>query len=174
MAPTPKCKVSTCSHSKTNNKDLAFHKFPSNDPQTCALWIRACQQTENFNAKFAYLCEDHFVPSNYAGDGVNTNIKRKILKRGALPSRNLPGAKYTLVNQATKFHSPQLLSGPSQCCSNCKSNDTQFYCGKCLVNLCLQPCFKVISCFTGCVINIQCSKVLSNIEFLKKKLKKPI
>ena len=146
MAPA-KCKVVTCSNSQAKNKDLAFHRFPSKDIQTCALWIRACQQPGNFSAKHSYLCEDHFGPSDYAGYGnSNKTCIKKILKRGAVPSKNLPGGQYTLVNQASKFHSPELLSGNPQDCSECKTNKTQFYCGKCQVNLCLQPCFKVILC----------------------------
>ena len=61
-----KCKSVTCTNSATKNKDMAFHKFPSNY-EVCAAWIRACQQPENFSAKHSAMCEDHFVPSDYAG-----------------------------------------------------------------------------------------------------------
>ena len=146
MAPTATCKAVNCSHNQREHKDIAFHKFPSNNPQTLAIWIKACQQEEAFSTKCSVLCEDHFVPTDYAGYANNKPVKRKILKRGAVPSRNLPGAKPTLVNQATKFHTPELQTGTpkSGTCDSCKTVQTQFYCGKCQVNLCLQPCFKVI------------------------------
>ena len=66
MSPTPKCKSATCTNSATKNKNVRFHKFPSND-EVCAAWIRACQQPEIFSAKHSAMCEDHFLPSDYAG-----------------------------------------------------------------------------------------------------------
>ena len=66
MPSKGKCKSVTCTNSAKKNKNLAFHKFPSND-EVCANWIRACQQPEIFSAKHSAMCEDHFVPSDYAG-----------------------------------------------------------------------------------------------------------
>ena len=66
MSPTPKCKSATCTNSATKNKNVRFHKFPSNNV-VCAAWIRACQQPEIFSAKHSAMCENHFLPSDYAG-----------------------------------------------------------------------------------------------------------
>ena len=72
--------------------------------------------------------------------------RRKILKQGAVPTRNLPISQFA-ANRATKFHSPELQRGALQNCFICNSKGVdgvpRFYCGKCQVNLCLKPCFKV-------------------------------
>ena len=74
--------------------------------------------------------------------------RRKILKQGAVPTRNLPISQFAKhANRATKFHSPELQRGAPQNCFICNSmgvaDEPRFCCGKCQVNLCLKPCFKV-------------------------------
>ena len=71
--------------------------------------------------------------------------RRKVLRQGVVPTRNLPISQ--LANRATKFHSPELQRGAPQNCFICNSKGVadkpRFCCGKCQVNLCLKPCFKV-------------------------------
>ena len=75
--------------------------------------------------------------------------RRKVLRQGVVPTRNLPAdhTKTEHANRATKFHSPELQRGALQNCFICNSKGVdgvpRFYCGKCQVNLCLKPCFKV-------------------------------
>ena len=85
---------------------------------------------------------------------------RKVLRQGVVPTRNLPISQFAdhtktkLANRATKFHSPELQRGAPQNCFICNSKgvdgvtdefftEPRFCCGKCQVNLCLKPCFKV-------------------------------
>ena len=92
--------------------------------------------------------------SSFTGFGEQNSVPgRKILKRSAVPTRNLPISHYPdytktkPVNRATKFHSPELQIGTPRNCFICNStgvpDEPRFCCGKCQVTLCLQPCFKV-------------------------------
>ena len=108
-------------------------------------------------------CRKIIRQSSFTGFGDQNSVPgRKILKRSAIPTRNLPISHYPdhtktkHVNRATKFHSPELQIGTPQNCFICNSmgvaDEPRFCCGKCQVNLCLKPCFKVNVIFLLCFI----------------------
>ena len=97
---------------------------------------------------------DKWNDNNTGYGNQKSTPRRKVLKQGVVPTRNLPAdhTKTKYSNRATKFHSPELQRGAPQNCFICNSmgvaNEPRFCCGKCQVNLCLKPCFKVNLIFT--------------------------
>ena len=89
----PSNKHSTCAVAECDNpKGIAYHEFPKNE-QCRKIWIQRCRRDDKkgkpLNPNTARICESHFTRNDY-----KPNMKRKILKEGAVPSvfagRNMP------------------------------------------------------------------------------------
>lgn len=90
------CCVYSCRNSWSNTRDrdvpVVFHKFPRNR-EKAMLWAAKCRRKHEINCKYARMCSEHFLPSDYADDMEHRLLglpRRKILKKYAVPSQNLP------------------------------------------------------------------------------------
>lgn len=95
------CAVASCPNNagKTNKKTVTYHVFPK-DKALCELWISLCKRAEVINVKSARICSDHFVEGDYEVD-LNNRIlglkERKILKKWAIPSRNIEEVRVKIL-----------------------------------------------------------------------------
>ncbi|GBN74831.1 hypothetical protein AVEN_137481-1 [Araneus ventricosus] len=62
-------------------------------PNRNKIWISKCKTQDHVNAKYAWICSDYFMPSDYTDNMKNRLFglnQKKILKPDAVPSVNLP------------------------------------------------------------------------------------
>lgn len=109
------CAVLGCKNTYIKNKDVSFHKIPSRkDAASKNLreqWIRCCKRVASWNPIVTHICSDHFSDDDFERDMRNellgnicifcSNViifallllglpPRKILKKGVVPTLNLP------------------------------------------------------------------------------------
>jgi hypothetical protein len=94
------CAVAVCPSPK--DRDIIYHVFPK-DKSLEKEWIVKSKRNDSFSPRFASICSNHFLPSDYERDlkselmGLPT---KKKLKTDAIPSLNLlPIAKPSQVKQ---------------------------------------------------------------------------
>lgn len=86
--PGTRCAVGVCNniYAKTykfpEEAFVAYHCFPK-DKLIRRIWIQRCRRKDKINPNKSYICSSHFTASDYDPD------LKGILKRGAIPSRNL-------------------------------------------------------------------------------------
>lgn len=109
-----RCAVVGCKtdyQSKNFAKELMFFRFP-NDNTLRKLWLNACKRADKVNVENARICSKHFDKNSY-----ERNLKfellgysarnRRLLKRDALPTLNLPMIKVkestSNINRGERF-----------------------------------------------------------------------
>ncbi len=83
------CAVAVCPSPKA--RDIIYHVFPK-DKSLEKKWTIKCKRNDTFNPKFASICSNHFLPSDYERDLKSELMglpSKKRLKSDALPSQNL-------------------------------------------------------------------------------------
>ena len=83
------CAVAVCPSPKDSH--IIYHSFPKNDLMK-KTWVVKCKRDDSFNCRFATVCSNHFLPSDYERDLRNELLgipQRKKLKQDAVPSQNL-------------------------------------------------------------------------------------
>ncbi|XP_063545810.1 uncharacterized protein LOC134753798 [Cydia strobilella] len=82
------CSVPDCSEKRSRNpKKYSFHRFPT-DPELRREWLRAITRETLTPANSSLVCGKHFVPECFL-----PTAKRKILKRGSIPTLFLPASE---------------------------------------------------------------------------------
>jgi len=75
---------------------ISYYTFPQ-DPGLIKEWVVKYYRADKFNAKFARICSIHFCEQdferNLRNELLNITYARKVLKKGAIPSLNLPKFK---------------------------------------------------------------------------------
>ena len=163
------CSVDICTSRKLKNPELQFFCFPPDtQPERLNFWKRATNKTSlpKNCQKHACICENHFIDSDFAPilgaqySHIQLNSAKKVLKRTAVPSKNLnpkvklcfdalTPPKQNLVGSEIKaFHVPKFQAGISEDCTYCNSSNevckkkTKYQCETCNVKLCLPTCFE--------------------------------
>ncbi|KAG8325161.1 Protein SPT2 [Homalodisca vitripennis] len=90
------CAVATCPNNSKKTKGseqrVVYYKFPK-DSETCKIWLSKCKRRDAVNCKYAYVCSDHFAPSDYIDDMKNRLLglpQKLLLKPFVVPSIKLP------------------------------------------------------------------------------------
>ena len=93
------CAVFGCNNNnnkKVNGIKHHFFSFPK-DPQIRKIWIAKCKRTDIFEPENSTICDIHFDTSdferNLQAELLNLEKFKVFLKKGAVPSKNLPGVK---------------------------------------------------------------------------------
>lgn len=97
--PGTRCNIATCNNSlvatRKLNQQISYHTFPK-DEKVRDAWIQKCKRDGKWNYKSCFVCSIHFKETDYERD-LQTELlgicKRKLLKKDAVPSRNLPNIK---------------------------------------------------------------------------------
>ncbi|KAJ4425819.1 hypothetical protein ANN_27445 [Periplaneta americana] len=88
----PNCCVPFCTNERGKTKGISFHEFPV-DEDLKDKWLKAISRDKfvpNSYSDSSLVCSEHFTISDYT-----PNLKRKVLKRGSVPSKfpNYPAHK---------------------------------------------------------------------------------
>ncbi|KAF8770762.1 hypothetical protein HNY73_018252 [Argiope bruennichi] len=70
-----------------------YHRFPQNRALS-KIWEERCKKKYEFNVKNAVICSEHFTERDYERDLKNELLGlplKKLLKKDAIPTLNLPG-----------------------------------------------------------------------------------
>ncbi|KAG8247203.1 hypothetical protein J6590_065868 [Homalodisca vitripennis] len=104
------CAVATCPNNSKKTKGseqrVVYHKFPK-DSETCKIWLSKCKRGDSVNCKYAYVCSDHFAPSDYIDDMKNRLLglpQKLLLKPFVVPSIKLP----TISNDDDDVHNERI------------------------------------------------------------------
>ena len=80
------CSAFGCDNSKHKNKNVTFHKFPS-DKIIAQKWKIAMKRKGFEPAQYSYVCSAHFKSTDYETVGQDGKpLKLKRLKKSAVPS----------------------------------------------------------------------------------------
>lgn len=90
------CAVANCSNDSRHTHEVIYHCFPK-DVLLAKEWETKCHRQDQVNIKCARICSDHFESvTDYEDDMKNRLLglkERKILKKNAVPSLNIPSSK---------------------------------------------------------------------------------
>ncbi|XP_017477915.1 PREDICTED: THAP domain-containing protein 2-like [Rhagoletis zephyria] len=84
-----KCAVAKCGKTAA---ECSLFTFPS-DPELRKKWIQFCRQSKDFQFKTCYICMHHFASEDFE-NSLQFEMgyaKRRLLKRGSVPSIYKPG-----------------------------------------------------------------------------------
>ncbi|XP_023222091.1 uncharacterized protein LOC111623657 isoform X2 [Centruroides sculpturatus] len=99
--PGTRCAVYGCNNNllavKAKGESVTFHVFPRQkdliSKRIRSEWINRCKRSDKFNPDTSRICSVHFVQSDYERDLQHELLglpDRKILKKTAIPTLNLP------------------------------------------------------------------------------------
>ncbi|XP_065287340.1 peroxynitrite isomerase THAP4-like [Dermacentor albipictus] len=82
------CSVPYCTSTRWKSHELSFHRFPKvNEAKRRQLWIQKLRMGKPVTPTMV-VCSRHFQPDDYFFPGIY--CARRVLKKTAVPSRNLP------------------------------------------------------------------------------------
>ena len=79
------CAAVNCTNKKSTGDGQTFHPFPIHDGGLCQLWIAAIGRRSFLPTKNHFLCQLHFLASDYTTSEISGKRKR-VLKKDAVPS----------------------------------------------------------------------------------------
>ncbi|XP_030766331.1 uncharacterized protein LOC115890293 [Sitophilus oryzae] len=111
--PGRRCAVFSCNNSafatKRSKLDIIYHNFPkAKNPvskNTLKEWVLRCRRADNFNPANSSICSIHFKDTDYDRDLRNELLGlpvRKLLKKSAIPTLNLPGQEDQPISEREK------------------------------------------------------------------------
>ena len=76
-----KCPVKNCTNSTSSSaeKNLSWHRFPTENNPRRELWLEQCEKRQYGNSM--RVCSDHFKKTDFAV----FNVKKRALKPNAVP-----------------------------------------------------------------------------------------
>lgn len=85
------CKYPLCKNSYYNPvttssyRNKIFHRFPR-DPESLQIWKNCCNISLNVNCKNFFLCDSHFLDSDFACPTIRNRILPKTVPKPAVDS----------------------------------------------------------------------------------------
>lgn len=120
----PNCCVPFCKNEKGKSKGISFHEFPI-DEDLKNRWLKTISRDNfvpNVKSNSSLVCSEHFSTDDYV-----PNLKRRILKRGSVPSvfSNYPAHKIppvikprrNIIRQSLQGKRKRCISPQERCCS---------------------------------------------------------